>query len=346
MPPLQQTIYYTRCPVPTASGIAYQRGMFDDYFAGSDTAVRNIRELGPEHANAHFTHALDNFIREGGCTPPIWTRSRSAATRLLGVTYMPEPQNIYVRRDDEELTGMADLAGRRMALPCWPRLVFDFWRVAAHKGILAALEAHDMSASDVQLVDVREDRDPHRRLNLGKGTAHATNDESEYGCQLDALLRNEVDAFFAKGAEAAVVLRQSGGRIRSLYDINSSANPGHAVNNSTPRLLTCSQALLNNNPQAVRTYLRAILHASSWADRNRADLQAFVARECAITVEEIKNYFPVGYESQFMPSLEEDRLQHVHTMQQFMFEHGYIEHDFQLADWVDAAPLRDVMGQP
>lgn len=333
-------IHYARCPVPTASGIAFQRGLFDHYFAGSGIAVRNIRELGPQHANSHFTHSLDSFIREGGCTPAIWTRSLGTDTRLLGVTFMPEPQNIYVRSGDA-LETLNDLAGRRVALPAWPRLVFDFWRVAAHKGILSALDAHDMTIDDIRLIDVHEDRDPHRRLNLAKDAVHALDDESEYGNQLEALLRNEVDAFFAKGAEAAVLVRQARGQIRSLFDLNRSANISHHVNNSTPRLLTCSQALLRDNPEAVRTYLRAIANASSWAERNHGELRSFVAQECAITVEEIENYFPTGYESQFMPSLDEHRLEHVRTMQRFMLEHGYIANGFRIADWIDAAPLRD-----
>ena len=341
MPPTHPVIYYARCPVPTASGIAYQRGMFDEHFAGSGTAVRNVRELGPEHANAHFTHALDSFIREGGCTPPIWARSRGAETRLLGVTFMPEPQHVYVRTDDA-LATIHDLAGRRVALPSWPQLVFDFWRVAAHKGILSALDAHDMTPYDVRLVDVREDRDPHRRLNPGRNVVLSADDESEYGCQLDALLASEVDAFFAKGAEAAVVVRQARGRNRPLYDVNDSANVSHHVNNSTPRLLTCSAALLRDNPQAVRIYMRAILDASIWARQNTGELRTFVAQECAITTDEIGLHFPAGYEAQFMPSLDERRVEHVRTMQRFMLEHGYIANDFSLADWIDPAPLQDL----
>ena len=40
------TIWYTRCPVPTASGIAFQRRMFETAFADTDYEVRNIKELG------------------------------------------------------------------------------------------------------------------------------------------------------------------------------------------------------------------------------------------------------------------------------------------------------------
>ena len=62
----KKTIWYTRCPVPTASGIAFQRGMFDAAFEGTAYQVRNIKQLGAARANTHFDHTLDASFREGG----------------------------------------------------------------------------------------------------------------------------------------------------------------------------------------------------------------------------------------------------------------------------------------
>src|SRR4030095_10061345 len=50
----KHTIWYTRCPTPTASGIAFQRHSFGELFVGTEYEVRNIQELGREHANVHF----------------------------------------------------------------------------------------------------------------------------------------------------------------------------------------------------------------------------------------------------------------------------------------------------
>ena len=335
---VEHSIFYARCPVPTASGIAFQRGMFDDAFVDSDTSVRNIRELGPAHADAHFNHDLDNFIREGGCTPAIWARSNGMETRLLGVTFMREPLGVYVRSDDP-VDSVAALAGRRVALPVWPRLIFNFWRVAAHKGLLSALDAHGMTASDVEFVDVVEDKDPHRRLNLGKTETEAADDSSEYGGQLQALLRGEVDAIFAKGAESAIVVRQSGSRIRLLYDVNQSDDISHQVNNSTPRLLTCSNRLLEKHPQAVDTYLSTIVAAAEWARSNSSELRSFVARECGISVEDIADFFPTGYENEFLPALSQNLIDVTNTMKQFMLRHAYIESDFSIEDWACPEPV-------
>jgi len=316
--------------------------MFDDAFSDSETSVRNIRELGPAHANAHFTHDIDDFIREGGCTPAIWARSKGMATRLLGITFMREPLGIYVRTDDP-IDSIQALTGKRFALPVWPQLVFDFWRVAAHKGITSALDAHEMQAPDVQFVDVLENENPHRRMNLGKEELVAKDDHSEYSGQLHALLNGDVDAIFAKGAESAIVVRQSRGRIRLLYDVNTSTDTHHHINNSTPRLLTCSSNLLDNHPDAVRTYVAEIIDAAQWAKDNPKALRSFVARECSIHTTDIDRFFPGGYENDFLPLLSDEFIELARTMKEFMLEQGYIKRDFSFKDWICAEPIQSAI---
>jgi ABC-type nitrate/sulfonate/bicarbonate transport system substrate-binding protein len=338
----KRSIYYARCPVPTASGIALHRGMFEQQFAGSDISVANIGESGPAHVNAHFTHDLDNFIREGGCTPPIWARSRGASTRLLGITFMREPLGVYVRTDDDIET-VTDLAGLRLALPVWPQLVFNFWRVAAHKGFQSALDAHGMRESEVKFVDVTEDKDPHRRLNLAVGESAGKDDKSEYDDQLQALLCGNVDAIFAKGAESTILVRQSRGAIRLLYDVNQSSEVRHQINNSTPRLLTCSEELLEEHGGDVETYLSAIVRAARWAENNPQELRIFVASECGIRVEDIDLYFPSGYESDFLPVLSDEFIRHADAMKEFMLEQRYIENDFSIDEWAMNTPMEKAL---
>lgn len=342
MAPNGRCIYYARCPVPTASGIALHRGIFEQQFAGTDISIANIGDSGPQHANAHFTHDLDNFIREGGCTPPIWARSRGASTRLLGITFMREPLGVYVRTDDD-IKAVTDLAGQRLALPVWPQLVFNFWRVAAHKGFLSALDAHGMQGSDVRFVDVTEDKDPHRRLNLAVGEVASNSEESEYDDQLQALLRGDVDAIFAKGAESTIVIRQAAGAIRLLYDVNQSTDVLHQVNNSTPRLLTCSEKLLENHARDVETYLSAIVHAARWAKENPQELRTFVADECGIRVEDIDLYFPGGYEKDFLPVSSDEFIGRTNAMKAFMLEQRYIETDFSIDEWALNTPMENAI---
>ena len=159
-------LYYTRCPVPTASGVAFQTGMFADAFAESDYVVPNITELGPGHQDVHYTHSIDMFIREGGVAPPVWARANGGDSVMLGITFMEEFQGVFVRTDDPAAS-VADLAGRRLALPVWPRLVFNFWRFAALKGLTSALKVHGVAPDAVRFVDIVEGWDPSERRNVG-----------------------------------------------------------------------------------------------------------------------------------------------------------------------------------
>ncbi|HEX2796318.1 MAG TPA: hypothetical protein VHN38_04485, partial [Immundisolibacter sp.] len=97
---MTRTIWYTRCPVPTASGIAYQRKLFDSEFVGTDCEVRNIKELGRANSDTHFAHTLEDSFREGGGSPPVWARSRGADTSLLGISFVEETLGLFVRADD------------------------------------------------------------------------------------------------------------------------------------------------------------------------------------------------------------------------------------------------------
>ena len=121
---------YTRCPVPTASGIAFQRGLFTELFRESGYEVRNLSEFGPESKDVHYTHAVEAFFREGGGARPVCARANGVDSVVLGITFMEALLGVFVRADDPA-GSVADLAGRRLAFPVWPRLVFNFWRFAA-----------------------------------------------------------------------------------------------------------------------------------------------------------------------------------------------------------------------
>ena len=71
------TIWYTRCPVPTATGIAADLGWLADEFAPDGVEVRSLQDIPRQEASDfHFTHAHPGLFREGGNVPALWARSR------------------------------------------------------------------------------------------------------------------------------------------------------------------------------------------------------------------------------------------------------------------------------
>ena len=330
-------LYYTRCPVPTASGIAFQRGLFEHAFADSKYEVRNLSELGEAHRNAHYTHSIEFFFREGGGSPPMWARGRGVESVLLGITFMQELLGIYVRSDDRAQS-VDDLAGRKLALPVWPRLVFNFWRFAAEKGITSALAAHGMRRQDVRLVDIEEGWDPHERRQVGREDGQPSA-RCEYRGQLQALLAGDVDAIFGKGPEAALLECEGAGRIRLLYDLRNSPSLEHRVNNSTPRLFTTSRRLLNLHPEAVTGYLRIVLQAARWAQNHPTETRRLVARECAVAESVLEAYLQTDYLTELFPGFSKQSVTAAQIMQRFLFDHGYLDHAVDLDQWAESAVL-------
>jgi sulfonate transport system substrate-binding protein len=340
-PAAARTIWYTRCPVPTASGIAYQEKMFDAGFQGTGCAVRNIKELGRERANTHFRHDLADSFREGGGSPPIWARAQGADTRLLGVSFVEETLGLFVRKDDPA-TGVEELAGRRLALPVWPDLVFNFFRFAAHKAFLSAFELHGLKEGDARFTDVIETGDHYQLLNPGFADSSERSVPSYYRCQMQALLEGEVDAIFAKGGEIAAMQRESGGGLRLLFDLSTSDQLWAKVNNATPRLLTVSGSLVRERPELVVRYARILLGAARWAadPAHRAEATEALARETGVTAQDIRTYYTPDLYDKLQPELSERLLETVEVMKGFLARHRYIPQDFDLRAWMAQDLLR------
>ena len=92
---LPRTIWYTRCPVPTASGIAIQKGWLKEAFASEGIAVRSMRHShDPKTRESHYTHTLEDSFRQGGNTPALFARSEGKDTVLLGLHWIPQYQAI------------------------------------------------------------------------------------------------------------------------------------------------------------------------------------------------------------------------------------------------------------
>ena len=330
-------IYYTRCPVPTASGIAFQRGMFAELFRESGYEVRNLSELGPNGRDVHYTHSIEAFFREGGGAPPVWARANGVDSVVLGITFMEELLGVFVRADDP-VESVADLAGRRLALPVWPRLVFNFWRFAALKGLHSALAVHGLRDDDVEFVDIVEGWDPHERSNVGRSDLEQPA-RCEYRNQLQALLAGEVDAVFGKGPEAVLLQREAGGRIRLLYDLRRASAVAHRVNNSTPRLLTTSRHLVDRHFAAVVRYVRTLIRAARWTETHAIDARRLIARECSVGQDEVETCLEIDYAGKLLPRVGDELVAALAVMKSFLYERGFIARDFELEDWIDSRPL-------
>src|SRR4051812_50130989 len=83
-------LWFTRCPVPTATGIAYKLGWLTGEFEADRITLRTLQESGSELGRHHYDHRLPTPIRGGGNMLSIAAGAQREATQPVGVSGMQE----------------------------------------------------------------------------------------------------------------------------------------------------------------------------------------------------------------------------------------------------------------
>ncbi|GAA3566122.1 ABC transporter substrate-binding protein [Amycolatopsis ultiminotia] len=325
--PALDTLWYTRCPVPTASGLAHSLGWLAEDATGHGLSLEVLQDAGPEIAVHHFDHLLPGLIREGGNVPAIAARAQGSPTRLIGLTWIDEAQAVLVA-GDSPIADARELAGRRIGIPAWaadrPR---SFPRAMALHGFAAALRTAGLTLADVTAAEIGVNRNPEVRAEGARRTTWGVAE----------LLAGEVDAIYVKGARAAEVAREKG--LRVLVDLDATAKRGDRVNNGTPRPLTVHADLLEHRPELVVGFLAASLRAADWAAGHLDEVRAVLARETFSGPEGVAAAYGADFHRGLHPDLSDERVELIGVQKQFLYTHGFLDADFDLESWVAGEPL-------
>ncbi|MDL4776491.1 ABC transporter substrate-binding protein [Actinomadura xylanilytica] len=323
-------IWFTRCPVPTAGGLAHRLGWLDGAFAASGLEVGVLQDAGPELARHHFDHDLLGLFREGGNVPALSARSAGAPTRLIGLTWIEEWQSILVR-PGSGVAGAGDLRGARVALPGWAATrAQSFPRAMALHGAKGALAQGGLTLDDVTFTEVAADPSP----SVGRGARGRA--PSWPG--LEELARGEVDAVYAKGARAAEQARGLG--LEVAVDLDAHPDPRTRVNNGTPRPITVHERLLDERPDLVVTFLAQALRAASWAAGDLGQVREILAGETGSGADGVATAYRRGFHRSLHPGLPADRLGLLAVQKDFLLVHGFLDADVDLDAWTAPEPLR------
>ena len=331
-----ERIWFTRCPVPTASGIAYKLGWLNEEFAADGLPVETLQEA-RQLGQHHYDHQLPGLFREGGNLPALAARAAGAPSRLICLTWIEEWQTILVR-PDSGIRSAADLRGKRLALPAWgdnrPGSIARAMSLHGYKGALASagLSLDDVHFKEVALLDQTRAETPQLGLQrLWSG--------------LDYLARGEVDAVYVKGAAAADAARRLG--LVVGVDLDALPDPRHRINNGTPRPITVHQSLLDDHFDLVGRFLAQTLRAAQWAAGNREALNAILEEEtragrgsARAGSQGVAEAYRGDFHTTLAPDLSAQRLDYLDVQKTFLNLHGFLERDFDLADWVDHRPLQ------
>lgn len=331
-------LWFTRCPVPTATGIAYKLGWLTDEFARDGIALRTLQESGSELGRHHYDHRLPTLIREGGNMLSIAARAQGEPTRLVGLTWIEESQ-LILTRSETGIRAAEDLKGRRLALPGWSRndipshvrgtSIARGMSLAGYKGALASA---GLTLDDVELVETED-----RLRNIGGSGRDLGARRSGVGrlWPIQPLVDGHVDAIYVKGAAALDQAQEAG----LVVAVNLDALPDRfRVNNGTPRPITVHQSLLDDHFDLLVRFLAVTLRAADWVaaqpDRLREILE-FETEGSAGAVDQAYRHLHEGLH----PTLDAERLALFDQQKAFLFTYGFLDADFALADWIDPRPL-------
>lgn len=329
--PAVQEIWFTRCPVPTATGIAADLGWLQREFAPDGIAVSSLQdESSAPVVEQHFEHGLRTLFREGGNVPALWTRSRGQPTRLIGLTWIDERQVILVR-DDSTIEAADGLKGSRIAVPRREDSAVDFFRAMALHGFAGALRSVGLSLEDVAPVDVVSTRLARRQ--------DAANRANGWRPELEALVAGKVDAVYVKGAAAVDAGRAVGAKV--ILDLDSLEDRSLRVNNGTPRPITVHEGLLEARPDLVSRFLAVLLKTSDWAAQHREELSRFLEAETGAGDEGVRTAYRGDFHLHFHPDLSDERLALLVQQKDFLLDHAFLQADVDVEQWAAREPLRE-----
>jgi len=336
---LPDQLWYTRCPVPTASGIAIHHGWLAEEFEPDGIAVSSLR-ASPDRTfrESHFDHRVENSFRHGGNAPPIWSRSQGQDLVVIGLTWLPQYQKLLSLKSSG-IKSMADLRGKRLALPRRTSEKIDFWRASALQAYLQVLKAAGIGTSEVTFVDLPIDApyigEVSRSATGGLFDARQVAGSSR--AEAHALVREEVDVLYHYGA--------FGPTLQEFLDAHVVVDIGHhpdrrlAVNNGTPNVFTVSGKLARSRPDIVARYMLQVLRASEWARRHPREASSIIAKEVGTMDDWMPEAFDSSMYEDLAPSLRPELVDALRVRKDFLFEHGFIEKDFSIDEWLDPEPL-------
>lgn len=325
-----ENIWFTRCPVPTASGLSFSLGWLSEAFAEDKLPVNDLRDAPASLHIAHIDHDLPGLFREGGSIPALAARGSGAPSRVIGLTWIDEWQVILVRKETGPITP-AELKGLRIALPAYNETrATSITRGMSLRGISGALTSAGLTFDDVTFVETPLDnyRDRTRPESLQR-----------LWSSIDELVNGTVDAVYVKGAAAVDAARKAG--VIVGIDLDALPDPRFRINNGTPRPITVHQDMLDQHFDLVVKFLEQSLRAADWASQNLDNLRAILEVETRAGGDAVSTAYRNDFHLSLHPDLSEYRVAQLKQQADFLWLHGFLEHAVDVDTWIDRGPLTE-----
>jgi len=339
------TVWFTRCPVPTATGLAYKLGWLSEDFAQDAIQVQTLQEVGGELARHHYDHELKTLVREGGNLLALPAKAQGAPTKLVGLTWIDELQAILVR-PGSDISRPEHLVGKRLALPAFRaediannrrgRSIARGMSLAGYKGALASV---GRTLDDVHLVELGGKSGAGANTESGNLAVANNNLGTNLWEGLEPLIRGEVDAIYVKGASAVDAARKAGAVVG--INLDKLSEKRFRVNNGTPRPITVHEDLINSHFELLVRFLYQTLRAAEWAKTHKDEVLQILQGETRAGSEGVTEAYRDGFHLSLAPDLSPERVELFRQQKNFQLVHGFLDRDFDFDAWIDPRPLAE-----
>jgi ABC-type nitrate/sulfonate/bicarbonate transport system substrate-binding protein len=327
-------IWYTRCPVPTPLGIAINQGVIDRDLGELGITVRSIQDTtDPAVRASHYDHHLAHSFRQGGSVPAIWARAAGADTRVIGLSWIDESQ-LILTLPDSGIRTVADLRGKRIALPLRASEKIDIFRATALRALLAGLSLGGVGEDEVEWVDV-DATDPEGYQAVGQ---RGWGGRPLYAAEFHALVRGQVDAIHVKGSLGHEYALLAGAHV--VIDTGFHPDPKIRINNGAPRPLTVDAATLDRYPTVARRLLSHVVAAGEWAEAHPEETFAYITRETGSPEQFVRAaYGGDTLHQRLKTDLDAASIAALQDFSDFLFERGFLPARVDVATWIDRRPF-------
>ena len=333
-------VYYTNCPLISASNIDQELGWTKEEFKKIGIKYAYLRSRRENDFYPHYIHNLDNLIRFGGLFPPIAVHADIRRTRLLGVTQVYEGGCMLVRSRDD-IYRMSDLKGKKIGLSkSLNTIKNDWWRIQEHQGIELMLRMNGMTTKDVEIVEFPYPDDWYADPKM----LEPLENPSDLWLQRDhkhdlafrpletALEKGVVDAIYTQSGPLQQ-LQEATGKFKAIEDLSKYPDWTLQVAN-VPAAITCTKEMADKHPELLVTFMKGMIKVGRWGNQNKYAAATILDKQTFYL--DIDHTYRGIKDLDLVPDLSPQNLVAIEIGKDFMLSHGYIKNDFDVHEW--AAP--------
>ena len=334
------TLWFTRCPAPTAASVAIRNGWLADEFRGDGIDVRSLASSSDRNVHlSHYNHTQANSFRFGGYVPPFVAASRGSDLKVLGVAWPDRAAALYAL-PESGVRGPQDLRGRRFSLPRRLNDDTDWWRALVLAGYRHALDLAGLSFDDVELVEIEIRRAYADDATTGDGAGQSLwGARSQFAVQREevrALMAGEVDVLYSDAAMGAILDAFLG--LTTVMDLAAPEREGD-TRHGHPLVLTASGALVDERPDIVARWLARLLDADAWARKNVDEMRRIIAVDTGLPEDFVEAAYSDRIYSQLDVSLDPGRVALLRAKYDHLVDGGFIPRAVDFDALIAPGPL-------